>query len=828
MHQPKLVRCLCFSICIATFLTIGLHESSETVAADETKPLRYNRDVLPILSDRCFHCHGPNEEDRQANLRLDMSDGNEGAYRNESGLPAISPGKPDESEVWLRLNTDDPDMAMPPADSHKEPLSDEEKQIIRQWIEQGAQYESFWAFVSPEMPDIAAPNGSDTSAIDVLVHRQLREANLSPSPPADKRTLIRRVTFDLTGLPPSPAEIQNFLADDSPDAFEKVVDRLLESPHYGEHVARYWLDLVRFADTNGIHHDHYRDLSPYRDWVIRAFNQNLPYDDFVRYQLAGDLYESPTTDQLIASGFHRLHLIIDRGTMLPEESFTRNVLDRVTSVGTAFMGLTMQCAVCHDHKYDPITMQDFYSLSAFFNNIDADPETGGRSGTDFVRGLQPPYINLASAEQETKLAEFDATLEQLDQEIQTTKAKLQEAQSQENSSDEQKAPLQDALKQLEQNRQSQAKARDDYLTEIPAAMIMKERTEIRPAHVLIRGAYDNPGKEVSRNSPGFLPAMKSTGDTKNRLDLANWFVDPQHPLTARVAVNRFWQQLFGVGIVRTSEDFGAQGEWPSHPELLDYLAVRFQESGWDVKELFKEIVMSATYQQSSFASPEQFKRDPQNRLLARGSRFRMDSEMIRDQILATSGLLNTSLFGKSVKPPQPDGLWKAVSMPSSYPKEFQADTGEKIYRRSVYTFWKRGMPPPQMTILNAPSREECIARRERTNTPLQALLLLNEAEYLKAARQLAARVLAESDSSAAEYVDALYEIITSQQASESQRQAFVQLQADLAATYAQNPDLAQQLCPDQATPREMNRSEWAAWTMVASAIYNLDVTKTRQ
>ncbi|MCR9294770.1 MAG: PSD1 and planctomycete cytochrome C domain-containing protein [bacterium] len=782
--------------------------------------LSFNRDIRPLLSDRCFHCHGPDEQDRQAGLRLDRAEGSGGAYEW-----AIVPGSPQKSELYARIMSDDPDTVMPPPDSHKQPLTEQEKERVRKWIEQGAEYQNFWAFEAPVMPQLSAELG--VAPIDFFVRQRLRQEGLAPSAPAEKRALIRRLSFDLTGLPPTLAEINDFLSDDSPAAYERVVDRLLNSPHYGEHMAKYWLDLVRFADTNGIHHDHYRELSTYRDWVIRAFNDNLPYDDFVRYQLAGDLYPQPTKDQLIASGFHRLHLIIDVGTALPEESFTRNVLDRVTSVGTAFMGLTVQCAVCHDHKYDPITMRDFYSLYAFFNNIDAEPETGRRSGTDFQRGLQPPYINLPSREQTLRLADLSAEVAAAKARLASLKAALKSTDLPDSVLDESDAGFAELVKQAEQVLKAAETEHDRYLLSIPAAMIMKERTEVRPAHILIRGAYDKPGDVVPRATPAFLPPMDSSADTPSRMDLANWLVDPQHPLTARVAVNRFWQQLFGVGIVRTAEDFGAQGEWPSHPELLDYLAIRFQSNGWNVRQIIKEMVMSETYQQESSATPEAFQSDPNNRLLARASRFRMDSELIRDQVLASSGLLSYRLYGKSVKPPQPAGLWTAVSMPSSYPKEFQADEGEAIYRRSLYTFWKRGMPPPQMTILNAPSREECIARRERTNTPLQALLLLNEQEYLKAACNLAANVL-EQDGSELETIRTIYETITTQLPTDKECVAFQSLLSDLEATYHTSPELAQSLCGDITLPKGITAERLAAYTLLASTIYNLDITKTRQ
>ncbi|MGB1817009.1 MAG: DUF1549 domain-containing protein, partial [Rubripirellula sp.] len=381
---------------IHVFLLVVAHSCAATLGQSQDTKINFNRDIRPLLSDRCFHCHGPDEEDRKAGLRLDRRDGDEGA------LNALSPNDVAGSELYKRITSSDPDLVMPPPDAHKKPISPQEQKLFRAWIEEGGNYETFWAFTSlePPSPPTVPANSWGTGPIDWFVKRKLDERGTSPQPAADKRTLLRRLSLDLTGLPPSRSQIAEFLADKSPNAYEKAVDRLLKSPRFGEHMGRHWLDLVRFADTNGIHHDHYRDLSPYRDWVIRAFNQNLPYDDFVRYQLAGDLYESPSNDQLTASGFNRLHMIIDRGTMLPEESHARNVIDRVTSVGTAFMGLTVGCAVCHDHKYDPISSREFYQLYAFFNNIDATPETGGRSGNDFKRGLQQPYIELPSPEQQ--------------------------------------------------------------------------------------------------------------------------------------------------------------------------------------------------------------------------------------------------------------------------------------------------------------------------------------------------------------------------------------------------------------------------------------------
>lgn len=766
--------------------------------------ISFNRDIRPLLSKRCFACHGPDPESREAGLRLDQPDGEEGAI----GF-VIKPGSVEDSELWNRVTSDDESVMMPPPESHLKPLSEKELGLVKRWIESGADYEGFWAFEPPVKPPLPAVKHASWSQqpIDLHVLQKLESVDRSPAPEADLRTLIRRVTLDLTGLPPTRAEIAQFLDDHrtlGDQAWEQLIDRLLNRPQYGEHVGRYWLDLVRFADSNGMHKDFYRNHVAYRDWVIRSFNDNLGYDDFLRYQLAGDLYPQPSQDQLIASGFNRLHLIIDKGTALPEESFSKNVIDRVTSVGTAFMGLTVHCAQCHDHKFDPITQRDFYSLSAFFNNIDAAPETV--SGRGSKMGLQPPYISLGTPAQQKQLEELNAANARL------------------NDLKKHAADIKADKEFLALSKRFQQE-RDRFDDSIPKAMVMKERAEVRPTFVLERGQYDAPGQEVVRNTPGFLPPLKRSGEVASRMDLAEWFVAPSNPLTARVAVNRLWQQCFGVGLVKTSEDLGNQGDVPSHPELLDYLAVSFVESGWDIKALLKQIVMSKTYRQSSNSTLEEFQADAENRLLARGSRYRLDAEMIRDQILATSGLLSKEMYGPSVKPPQPEGLWEAVSMIG---ERYRADTGESIRRRSVYTFWKRSMPPPQMTILNAPLRDACIARRERTNTPTQALLLLNEPEYLKAARELAMTTLKQP---VQQRFDFIWETVTAQLPDESETAVMQKLLTDLTAEYAANPNLADQLCLDVEVPVEesatLSKPEIAAWTVLGSAVYNLDITKTK-
>jgi hypothetical protein len=807
---------------IACFLLMPLF-----LHADEK--LDFNQDVRPILSDRCFHCHGPDEHDRKKKLRLDFAEGADGAYRVRKGKAAILPGSLEKSEVWQRIITDDEDDIMPPLDSHKKQLSAKEKDIIKRWIKEGAVFEKFWAFVPPQKRNLPKVKNSSWSQqpIDRFTLSKMEDQGLKPSAEASKRTLVRRVTFDLTGLPPTPHEIKAFLADKSLNAYENMLDGLLSKKQYGEHMTKYWLDLVRFADTNGRHHDHYRDLTPYRDWVIRSFNDNLKYKDFVKYQIAGDLYEKPSNDQLVASGFNRLHLIIDRGTAPPEESYTRNVIDRVTSVGTAFMGLTVQCAQCHDHKYDPITQKDFFGLFAFFNNFSGGPETGGRGGFDFKHGLQKPYIFVANAEQKKEQLKLAADIAPWLQKIKSQTTKINKLKKSKTADDKKTlAVLNVELKKMNNEKRAAEGRRDKYNSTLPIAMVMKEAQKIRPSYMLIRGEYDKHGEVVTRNTPAFLPPLKKKGKIASRMDFANWLIDT-NPITARLAVNRFWQQLFGVGLVKTSEDFGAQGEVPSHPKLLEHLTIYFVESDWNVKALMKYMLVSKTYRQSSVATAQQFARDAENRLLARGSRFRMDSEMIRDQVLASSGLLSSKMYGRSVKPPQPEGLWKAVTMPYSVPKIFKADTGEATYRRSFYSFWKRGMPPPQMSIMNAPEREACVARRERTNTALQALLLMNETEFMKAAAVLAQKTLSKTKFDDNQKLSYVYETITSQLPDKEEASILLQLIKDMKLQYKQQPKEAQKLCAP-LTLNQQEAAELAAWTMLVNTLYNLDITKTRE
>jgi hypothetical protein len=798
--------------------------AAEDVAANDI--VSFNRDVRPLLSDRCFACHGPHAAKREAKLQLDIPDGDEGPFHPRDGHHVIKPGDPDSSELWLRLISDDSSLHMPPPDSGKKPLTEEQRDLIRRWILQGGNYEKFWSFESPRHQISPSVNNTSwpTNGIDQFVLASLEKKKLKPQPPADNRTLVRRVTFDLTGLPPTLDEIQQFEQDNSPDAYTRLVDDLLSRPQYGEHMARYWLDLVRFADTNGMHHDHYREQSQYRDWVIRAYNSNMPFDQFVTDQLAGDLHASPTTDQQVASGYNRLHMVMDKGTNPPQESYTRNVVDQVSAFGTIFMGLTLECAVCHDHKYDPVKQSDFYQLFAFFNNIDGDPETPGRD-------QQPPYLRLPTAEQDVSLREFESLLSKVKSEVDELKQSLNGLSGEAKASDSTataRATLAMKLKQKE-DELGRIKASSDELTRtIPIALVMKERPDVRPAYILKRGAYDQPGDVVSRNTPAFLPPLESKGELKTRLDLARWVTDKQHPLMARVTVNRLWQQFFGVGLVKTSEDFGAQGEYPSHPELLDDLANRFTDSNWNVKSLVRSIVLSRTYQQSSSVSPAEFRADAENRLLARGSRIRLDSEVIRDQILSISGRLNNAMYGKSVKPPQPADLWKTVSMVSSSTYSFKEDTGDKVFRRSFYTFWKRAMPPPQMTIFDAPTRESCTSRRERTNTPVQALLTMNESQYFEAARHFAQQLLGPSDQSDDQRLGIAFESVTSHVPDAAEQVDLRNGLEGFRSIYRDDVEAARAITSGLTLANDAQRVELAAFTMIINSLFNLDTAKTRE
>jgi hypothetical protein len=1027
----------------------GEGDSTPSTAGAKPRSVSFARDVRPILSENCFACHGPDDKTRKAGLRLDTK---EGAFAKlESDGLAIVPGKPDESDLVFRIESDDPDLHMPPKKSGKQ-LTADQVALLRRWVEQGASWSTHWSFEPPQKS--ALPSVKNTgwpiNEIDRFILVRLEGEGLSPAPMASKTTLIRRATLDLTGLPPTLAEVNAFLADSTGEAYERVVDRLLESPRYGEHMARFWLDAARYGDTHGLHLDNYREIWPYRDWVIRAFNTNKRFDRFIVEQLAGDLLPDATPDQIIATGYNRCQVSTNEGGSIEEEVYVRNIVDQVDTNGTVFLGLTTGCARCHDHKYDPIRTRDYYQLFAFFNNIDG-PALDGNSAK------WAPIVSVPTAEQVAAMHSIDAEIADVRRTIAAEIAKAVECAAKgseaccddcneesatapradftwfddavprgakprpespwdyvarpdhpvysgrsslrqkavglkqwffENAANRLKVEAGDALfayayiaagqlpkelmlqwhtkdgwshraywgenlidwgkdgtperlrmgslppagkwvrlevpvsrlnlaagaiidgwaftqhggvvywdkagltTQTPQDGQrfdtfaswvrsqranpspglpaelktsialgaskwsnGQAMALRAFFAEhasaktsavldalrakieeaeqkrkriqeqAPTTLVFREKAgQPKPAFILKRGEYDQKGEKVERAVPAFLPPLPS-GAPLNRLGLAQWLIAPNHPLTARVAVNRFWLQVFGTGIVKTAEDFGAQGEPPSHPQLLDWLAVQYREDGWDIKRFMKRLVMSATYRQSSRVTPETLAKDPANRLLARGPRFRLDAETLRDQALFAAGLLVETIGGPSVKPPQPSGLWEAVAYTDSNTAHFKPDTDmEKIHRRSLYTFWKRTSPPPQMTTFDAPSRESCQVRRERTNTPLQALLMMNEPQFIEAARSLAERTLREGGAAREDRLSYMFRLVTARNPDARDLNELSSALEDLTRHYTKEQETAKKLIATGATkpdPR-LSPTELAAWTMIGNVILNLD------
>jgi cytochrome c553 len=760
-----------------------------TARADD---LKFNRDVRPILSNHCFTCHGPDDATREASLRLDQFDSATGEA--DSGAMAIVPGDSDASELIRRILADDPDERMPPGDA-ADALSADQIATLKAWIEAGAMYESHWAFVAPKKTDV--PQVGDSSwpknGIDCFVIKRFKEKALEPAPEATPETLIRRVAFDLTGLPPTLDEIDRFLSDRQPDAYQQMVERYLDSPAYGEHMARHWLDLARYADTNGYQYDTERQQWVWRDWVIDAYNSNKPFDQFTIEQIAGDLLPGATAQQRLATGFNRNHSITIEGGIIDEEYRTEYVMDRLNTTGGVWMGLTIGCARCHDHKYDPIAQREFYQLYSFFNQV---PERG-------MKGFDPKE-RIESPLGSDRLASLNAQLDRL------------------------RAQLNGSLTIDEQLIKQIAKLEKQVLDAFPETMVMKDMPQIRQTHVLNRGQYNEPGEPVEAGVPAVFPPLPADAPT-NRLGFAKWLVDPANPLTARVAVNRYWQRLFGIGLVKTSEDFGVQGELPSHPDLLDWLALEFIGSGWDIKQMHRLILNSATYRQTSHVGSASYNRDPENRQLTRGPRLRLDGEEIRDAALASGGLLVKKLGGKSVYPYQPKGLWLELNNRPGYSKEYQRGSGDDLYRRSMYTFWKRTAASPMMKTLDAPEREFCTLRRSRTNTPLQSLLLLNGPQFVEAARHLGRRMIAEGGDDLKERIRLGFRVVTARDPSAAENELLQnKLTGDL-ERYTKDPESATRLLQvgDSDAISEMDAVELAAFTELARLLLNLDEAITK-
>ena len=1024
------------------------------VSVAEAEPVQFNRQIRPILSDTCFQCHGPDEAKRQGGLRLDLA---AEAYKGGDTGPALVPGKLDASEVWKRVTSTDPELQMPPPKSGKI-LKPAQVASLKQWITEGAEYQGHWAFIRVERPAVPAV-AEVTNPIDQFVRHRLQQEGLNASPEASRETLIRRVSLDLTGLPPTLAEVDAFLVDTSPNAYETVVDRLLASPHYGERMAQQWLDFARYADSNGFQVDSSRQMSPWRDWVIAAFNRNLPFDQFTIEQLAGDMLPNATPDQIVATGFNRNVKLNGEGGRITEEWFAETVIDRVETTGLTWMALTFNCCRCHDHKYDPITQKEFYQFFAYFNSVDESGVLDGEGSNsapilrvpgpeheqkiaelrqaitaaesklaelrksspdrqvaweaEFVKQLteqpdtwqlltptqvksaggatltkQPDHSWLASGTNPTNdeytivapvaegkltgvlleafpdaslpnqslgrypngnfvLTDVDAVItapslttpltasitraesdydqpgwpvkaivddkpgrrgkngkgwavdgptkrenrkamflfsaplaipanatvtitlkhdaigghnigrfrlsttgwasekvkldgptypESLRVAIQVEKSQRTPEQLKEIETHFRESA--DAtIKQGEQSVADAQKAVTTYENNLPSVMVMKELPNPRDAFQLKRGQYDQPGDKVPRGVPQSLPPLPE-GAPNNRLGLAQWLVSREHPLTARVWVNRAWERFFGAGLVRTTENLGSQSEWPSHPELLDWLAAEFMESTdlptvagqpaakWDMKALQKLLVMSATYRQSAkVTSPA----DPENVLLSRGPRFRLSAESTRDQALALSGLLVPKIGGPSVRPYMPEGVWDETSRYGDL-RGYKADGGEGLYRRSLYTIWKRTAPPPSMMLFDSPAREICTVKRSRTNTPLQALALLNEITYVEAARKLGERMLTEGGPTVEGRIAYGFRLVTARQPSAEELAILIEgLSADL-AQFKANPEAAKQYLSfgTSKSANTIDPLELATYALTANVLLNLDEVVTRE
>ncbi|WP_162276030.1 PSD1 and planctomycete cytochrome C domain-containing protein [Roseimaritima ulvae] len=761
----------------------------------------FNRDIRPLLSDRCFHCHGPDSESREGGFRFDMRDSAIGEA--DSGQRPITPTDPATSEMLRRLVTEDAAERMPPEGSNKERLTDQQIQMIRDWIAQGAPYEKHWAFIPPRrsaIPDVKQTDWPQTS-IDRFLLASMEQRGLSPSAPAERAMLLRRVSFDLTGLPPTPEDLQAFQADQSPDAYQKVVDRLLQSPQFGEKMASTWLDAARYADTNGYLQNGYRVSWPWRDWLVQSWNQNLSYDRFVTELLAGDLVDDATDATRLATCFLRMHMITSEGGSLDEEFRVEYAADRAETVGTVFMGLTMNCCRCHDHKFDPFPQQEYYQLFALF----ADPQ-----GEDPVKdhSRDPAFVPFVKLDQ-TNYAGEAARLGQC---------------------------VREASQRNNENAAARLTLQKDMLTSGLPVMVMKENPAPRQNFVLQRGAYQNPDKNRPVQ-PGGVDAVLQWKDElpRNRLGFAQWLTDPEHPLTARVEVNRIWTTLFGRGLVDTQEDFGQQGSYPTHPELLDYLAVEFRESGWDRKALMRRIVLSAAYQQSSQITPRHRELDPTNRWLARVERRRLSAEAIRDQALFVSGLLNAQLGGFAAMPYQPSKLWIEGANSPGYGRGkyvltsiYEPSSSSELYRRSIYTFWNRNAPPPQMVIFDAPGRSFSSVSRTVTNTPLQALVTMNDTQFFEAARVLAERVLADEDltDDRAKLANIMRRCTGRLLTAENEAMLLDALNT-WRKQYQAEPQRAERLLAAAGQhPHDPkgNASECAAWTMIATTVLNFDAT----
>lgn len=736
--------------------------------------ISYNFHIRPILSDNCFACHGPDANKREAALRLDIAEEAYKALAENPSAHALVPGKPKHSEAFLRVTSKDVEQRMPPPESNLK-LTDHEIKLIEKWIRQGAKYEPHWAFVAPQAPELPQVRNQNwpKNEIDFFILAKQEQNSIVPNEQADKERLLKRVSFDLLGLPPSLEMMDRFLADSSPRAYENIVDELLELPSYGERMAIHWMDVSRFADSYGYQSDNFRTQWPWRDWVIHAFNKNMPYDKFITWQLAGDLLPDATKEQLLATGFNRNHKITEEGAVDQEEYRVMYVTDRTNTFGKALMGITMECANCHDHKFDPISQKEYFQLFAFFNNVD-ELLTSEYTAIDPTTGFlaKKPLMEINDEDVEGILNFV-------------------------NKSDKSRLIV----------------------------SIMDDLDTLRNTHVLERGVFDAYGEEVQPGTPASILPF-DPDYPKNRLGLAKWFSDKNNPLTDRVFVNRMWQEFFGKGLVKSAGDFGMQGQLPSHPELLDWLAVDFRDHGRDIKRLVKQLVTSATYRQSSVIAPEKQNIDPENLLLARSSRYHFKAEIIRDLVLSSSGLLVETIGGPSVKPYQPEGLWESAATGGSTLPVYEHDQGDDLYRRGLYTFIKRTVPPPSILIFDGSNRDQCEITRSNTNTPLQALVMMNDPTVLEASRVLAAKLLEERNGPKEKVIKA-FRLIVCRKPKEKEIQLLANYyQKKLKSIQLEN---AEKLLAvgEYPLPENTDKIELAALMQVVTTIYNLEETITR-
>ncbi len=772
IKSPIRIQPLLWALFLVPLIFLSSCHRPGTIASTSDS-IDFNLHIRPILSDRCFKCHGPDAGQRKAHLRLDLRENALAALKDNPGAHVIVPGKATESEVYRRISSADTAYLMPPVKSNLA-LNKEEIELIKKWINQGAVYKKHWAFIPPRQVPVPEVEDADwpVNDIDNFILEKLERAGVTPNEEADKARLLKRVSLDITGLPPSIQAQQKFLKDSSPQAYEKLVDELLSQLQYGEKMAAYWMDIARYADSHGYQDDGLRTMWPWRDWVIHAFNENYPYDQFVTWQLAGDLLPHPTKEQLLATGFNRNHKITQEGGIIQEEYRIEYVTDRTNTFGKAFLALTFECAHCHDHKYDPISQKSYYSTFAFFNQV---PEKGLVGDIQLASLADPPKIKFTT-EEVNKIFTF-------------------------------------------------INKKDTAAVEV---MVMKDSSRVRPTYILKRGSYDAHGDVVSFDLPPAILPFDSITYGNNRLGLAKWLFDKKNPLTSRVFVNRMWQEFFGRGLVRTSGDFGMQGEMPTHPELLDWLAIDFMNHGWNVKRLVKQMVMTSTYRQSSVVSKDKLAEDPDNILQSRSARIRLTAETVRDLALASSGLLVKEIGGPSVKGYQPKGLWESATSGRGVLAHYVQNHGEDLYRRGLYNFIKRTVPPPGMLVFDASNRDQCEVKRLRTNTPLQALIVLNDPAMLEASRVFAEKLMLESTSTN-EKIEKAFQSIVCRTPSTQEFEILMKYFSDEKKKFDAAPEKANQLQLAGEYPNAdiKDLASFASLMQVIHMIYNLEETITK-